>query len=182
MMPSRAPARLVIAVVALGIGAAPLAPQSAPVGSISVSAGSMAFDVSGTGTAPTAALRADRALIERWLLAEIGLGYAPIKEQFRVRPTRLGMLDAQLQLQLPTPHVRPYVGMGTGAVAYLTQADGRESVAGGVSLAAGLRASLTRRLGLRAEGRLRYWDYSSSSADRFVNSAGEITAGLSRQF
>jgi hypothetical protein len=163
----------------LVFGTAPLAAQGAPDRTMSVSAGAMAFDASGTGNAPTFALRVDRTLAGRWLVGEAGLGYAPINEQFRTSPTRLGIAEFQVQFQAPLPLVQPYAGVGIGAVAYLTNAGGRGRAAGAVSAAAGLRADLTRRVGLRAEGRLRYWDYNSPG---FVNGSGEVTGGLSYRF
>jgi hypothetical protein len=86
----------------------------------------------------------------------------------------------QLQLQLPASHIRPYVGGGIGTVVYLTQAGGRSRLNEAVSVAAGLRAPLGSRLGLRLEGRVRYWDPSSGFG--FINGAGEVTGGLSVRF
>jgi hypothetical protein len=163
----------------LVFAAAPVPAQGAPDRTVSVSAGAMAFDASGTGNAPIFALRVDRTLSGRWLVGEAGLGYAPIAEQFRSTPTRLGVAELQLQVQAPLPLVRPYVGAGAGAVAYLTNAGGRGRAAEAVSAAAGFRADLTRRAGLRVEGRLRYWDYNSEG---FVNGSGEVTGGLSYRF
>lgn len=148
---------------------------------VSLSVGTMGFDASGTGWAPTAALRADGELGTRWLLGELGIGYAPIREQFRIHPTQLGMFEMQLQVQYPGTYLRPYLGTGFGAVSYLTQPGGRPRTNEAVSLGIGLRLPVGRRVGVRFEGRVRYWG-TSSSGSGFVNSAGEVTAGLSRRF
>jgi hypothetical protein len=173
------PFAILVAGATLVFSAAPVAAQGASDRTVSVSAGVMTFDASGTGTAPTFALRVDRALAGRWLVGEAGLGYAPITEQFQTTRTRLGVAELQVQFQAPLPLVRPYVGVGAGVVAYLTNAGGRGRAAEAVSAAAGLRADLTPRVGLRLEGRLRYWDYNSPG---FVNGSGEVTAGLSYRF
>lgn len=180
MRPSVAsPFLIPLAVTILVLGAVPLAAQSAPERTVSVVGGAMTFDASGTGTAPVFALRVDRTLAGRWLIGEAGLGYAPITEQFQSVRTRLGVAELQAQFQAPLPIVRPYIGGGAGVVAYLTNAGGRGRVAEAVSAAAGLRADLTGRIGLRLEGRLRYWDYNSPG---FVNGSGEVTGGLSYRF
>jgi hypothetical protein len=167
--------------VALSVAAASASAQYAPSRSVSLSAGAMSFDVSGTGTAPTFALRMDTELGRRWLVGDLGLGYASIEEQSAIDRTQLGILEGQLQLQLPGAYLRPYVGAGAGLISYLTQAGGRHEVSGSLSVGAGLRAPLADRVGLRVDGRLRAWD-DRSAGFGFVNSTSELTAGLSVRF
>ena len=160
------------------VGAPAAAQQSLP-HSISISRGFMEFDASGTGSARVFALRGDKALAGRWLLGEASLAYSPIREQFAGADTKLGIADLQLQFQAPLPFVQPYIGTGLGAVSYLSNAAGRGTATEAVSIAAGVRSDIWRRFGVRADGRIRYWDWNG---DGFVNSSGELTAGLSYRF
>jgi Outer membrane protein beta-barrel domain len=147
--------------------------------SISISRGSMEFDASGTGTADVFALRADRRLSGNWLLGELGLSYASIGEDLQSSDTRLGVAELQLQVQAPLPYVQPYFGAGIGTLSYLTNANGRGSMTEAVSAGAGLRVDIWRSFGVRADGRVRYWDWNGEG---FVNGSGEITAGLAFRF
>lgn len=150
-----------------------------PTRSISVSRGSMEFDASGVGTTDVIALRADRRLAGSWLLGELGLAYSSLREDLQANDTRLGVAELQLQAQAPFPYVQPYIGAGVGTLSYLTNAQGRGSVTEAVSAGAGLRVDVIRNFGLRADGRIRYWDWNGEG---FVNASGEITAGLAYRF
>ena len=176
------PSRVIAVLAALAaVTFAAVEPAGAqqPSRGISISRGSMEFDASGTGTADVFALRADRRLAGRWLLGELGLAYAPIREDLQPAETRLGVAELQLQAQAPLPYVQPYVGVGLGTLSYLTNAQGRGSMTEAVSAGAGLRVDIIRNFGLRADGRVRYWDWNGEG---FVNGSGEITAGLAYRF
>ena len=170
------------ALAAATLAPASLAAQTSP-GAVSLSAGVMSFDASGTGYAPTVALRGEHGLAGQWLLGELSLGYASLGEQFEAIPTRLGVTEFQLQLQAPFRTVRPYIGAGGGAMTYLSNAADRGRTAGTVSFAAGARASLMRRFSVRVEARMRGWGGPCDGCtDLFTNSATELTAGISRSF
>jgi hypothetical protein len=179
--PSLRPGLAALTVVA-SVAAAPLHAQRGPVRDVSLSAGAMSFDGSGTGMAPTAALRASLPLAGRWLLVEGGAAYASLDEQFVTRPTRVGIAEAQLQVQAPLGVVRPYLGVGGGWLAYLTNAiDGQKSVEGTVSVAGGVRVDVSRVISLRSELRVRGW-HAMQDGFGFVNSAAEFTGGVAYHF
>ncbi len=121
---------------------------------ISFSAGVSQFDLSGTGTTSIVALRGEYPLVPA-LLIEGGVTIARPQQAFSDRGTLL-MPELQLQLQLPR-RVAPFIGLGTGFAH-----DGVVARYGGdanritVSGAAGLRAAITRQVGMRAELRVRY--------------------------
>lgn len=133
------------------------------------------FDLSGTGSSRLWAIRVDRTF-GRFLVAEAGASM--------MRPalqsgdtTKFIVPELQLQVQLPIARVAPYIGAGIGAAIHI--ADDR---VGGVdrdpafSVAAGSRLWITRRLGLRAELRLR------GIETRFTGSTADWVAGASWRF
>ena len=81
---------------------------------VSVNAGAFQFDLSGTGTAPMIAGRAELPL-NRYLLAEGGLSVARPEQQFG-GTTTFFVPEAQIQAQLPLAdgRVAPYLGLGAG--------------------------------------------------------------------
>jgi len=172
------------AFAAFGAVAAPARPAGAqaPGPELSLSAGAMQFDASGTGVAPTAAARAALPVAGRWLLAEGSLAYAALGEQFAPSPTRVAAAVAQLQLQAPLGPVRPYLGVGGGWVRYLSNAGGQPAAPGTLSGAAGLRVAVSGRLGVRGELRVRGWQRTSDGDFGFVNSAAEYTGGVTYAF
>lgn len=141
---------------------------------VSLSGGAFAYDLSGTGTVPMLALRAELPLA-RFALVEGGLMAARPDQQFGARTTFLAP-EAQLQVQLPLAggRVAPFLGVGAGAAFDLrerrfggTRADPTVSGAGGV------RAWLTEQVGVRAELRVR------GIGRGFAGSAAEWTLGAS---
>ena len=70
------------------------------------------FDLSGTGNTLFVGARAETEL-QRWLIGEAALGVFRPEEQFLTRATYFSP-ELQLQLQLPTYNVRPYIGAGVG--------------------------------------------------------------------
>jgi hypothetical protein len=79
-----------------------------------LSFGIVQFDLSGTGSTAIFGARLDRDL-QRWLVAEAAVGFFEPYEQFGGR-SRYTIPEAQLQAQLPLGSVRPYLGIGGGAV------------------------------------------------------------------
>ena len=162
------------------VSAISLEAQSSP--EVSVAAGAMQFDASGTGTAPVIALRAAVPLVGSWLLGEGNFSYASLDEQFSNAGTRIGVAEGQLQFQLPLARVRPYLGVGAGWLHYFNNAPAR-ATSPTYSAAAGLRVGLSPRLTARAELRLRGWNpYSQSAGSGFGNNAAEWTGGLAYTF
>ena len=163
-------ALLAAAVAAPARGQTAVAPRPA----VSVAAGVSQFDLSGTGSARVVAVRAERPLA-RALLAEVGVAVARPRQQFE-RTTTLVIPEVALQLQLPA-RVAPYVGVGVGDAM-----DFRPESVGGlrqqltVSGAAGVRAWLGERLGVRGELRVR------GIGRNFAGSTAEWTGGAALRF
>jgi hypothetical protein len=160
----------------------PVAPLASPALAqtnwrLSAGAGVLAWDASGTGESATIVARAGRAIFNRWLGVELGAGYAALDEQFGTTSTKTLSLDGQFQLQAPWTRLQPYVGVGPALFSYLTQPAGRDRVEPGFSVGAGLRAQVTRRIGLVADARIRGWNFERAT-DFTVNSAGEATLGV----
>lgn len=138
---------------------------------LSLSAGISQFDLSGTGTTSIIALRGEYPLIPA-LLLEGGVAIARPDQQFGIDGT-LVMPEVQLQLQLPR-RVAPFIGLGTGF-----SHDGAVAQLGGdandvtFSGAAGLRAAITRVVGLRMELRVRYigTGFTGATADWTLGAA-----------
>jgi hypothetical protein len=165
-------ALLVVGMPAAVRGQAAIADAAPRRPAVSMSGGAFAYDLSGTGTVPMLAVRAELPLT-RFTLVEGGLTAARPDQQFGARTTFLAP-EAQLQLQLPLAggRVAPYLGAGAGAALDFrgrqfggTQADLTASAAGG------LRAWLTEQVGLRAEMRVR------GIGRGFTGSAAEWTLG-----
>jgi hypothetical protein len=157
----------------------PLAAQTAQ-HEVSVAIGASQFDASGTGTVPMAAIRLASPIIGRWMLADASFSYASLDEQFSTVNTRVGVLEGQIQAQLPVAHFRPYIGLGGGWLHYFNNAVGRRTTTATVSGAVGLRVPVASRTLLRGELRLRGW--GSGSGSNFTNSAAEFTAGVGYAF
>ena len=138
----------------------------------SVSAGLMQFDLSGTGSAPMAALRLDLPWSTH-LWFEPGVVVSRPEQQFGARSTFV-VPEVHVHAILPLGTVAPYVGGGVGyALDLRANRDGEST--GSLSLAAalGARFQLTRRAGARAELRVR------TLGTEFSGSTAEWTAGLS---
>ena len=131
--------------------------SATPAGAVSLAGGRMGFDANGTGWASLVALDAMVSVGGRWLLVGGRGSYSAIQEQFQAGRTQLGFTEFQAQAQLPIGVLRPYVGVGAGAMAFLTRAGSRERVSGIASLAGGLRVAVTRQVGVGIEARIRQW-------------------------
>jgi len=174
--------RLTIPLLAALLGVATMLPaQQAPTRSVTLAAGPMSFDASGTGTATVVALSAVQTMPWRWVALEAQAAYAGLDEQSGGAATRTGILEGQAQLQWPNGRVQPYLGLGGGLVRYLTNANGRRAIEPAVVGAIGMRAALTDAWGVRLDARVRGWQFAGAT-DWAVNSSTELTLGLSRRF
>jgi hypothetical protein len=102
---------------------------------------------------PIVAVRAEHPLA-RPLLVEGGIAFARPNQQFGARTTLL-IPEVQLHLQLPR-RVAPYLGAGGGLLTDFRGADrGGNITRITFSASGGVRAVLTRHVGVRAELRIR---------------------------
>ena len=157
--PSRALARPLITAAAI---ASVTAPHTAHAQSyllargVSLAAGAASFDLRGSGTTATVALRGDAELTP-WLVGELGVGALRPNEAIGPRPIYV-VPEAQLQLQLRAGALRPYVGAGGGWF-YAIGAGRKGQSARAASAAGGARLDFTdARFGVRAEFRVRGMD------------------------
>lgn len=154
-------------VSSLALYVAPLSAQTGP--SIALVGGVSQYDLSGTGTAPFIAARADvvpgRA---RFMVFEAGLEFFAYDPQFGERRIHW-FPEAMIQLQWPSAYFRPYLGAGAG----YSFSSARDALT--LSAAAGLRISLASTWALRGELRLR-------SVDPWTGVTADWGAGLSRSF
>ena len=146
-------------------------PAQLPIPTFGLAGGVSHFDLSGTGSAPIAALRVDLPLFP--LIAEGSLTAFRPTEQNGVQRSYI-IPEAQLQWQLFPMFVRPYVGVGAGYFRAITGPDPhRNDVT--YSASAGIRAGLpTMPFSLRTELRVR------GIGSGFAGSATEWTIGISR--
>ncbi len=111
---------------------------------------------------PMAALRVDWRL-RRWLRSEVGVSYAigtynPSAGGVIPAPSRalqLGSATVGLRAEMPTPLVRPYIGVAVG-LAYRSEEDGDPFTRTMMAFPAGVRVLLSERVSLRAEARFRF--------------------------
>ena len=172
-------ASVLAALLTLGLGSSAAAQTSAQATaslrpSVSLSGGAFQYDLSGTGTAPMIAARAELPL-SRHFLAEGGLTVARPEQQFGATTTFI-VPEAQLQAQLPLAdgRIAPYLGAGVGAAFdRRTRALGGTQTDLSVSGATGVRYWVTDQLGLRAELRAR------GIGTGFEGAAAEWTLGTS---
>ncbi|MDT0632163.1 outer membrane beta-barrel protein [Rubrivirga sp. S365] len=161
---------------------------------VSVQAGGAAFDLSGTGSAFVADVRAHRP-ITRVLAVEGGVGFSRTAQQFGDVSYLLPNVEFQAGLPLGT-RFRPFVGLGFGAFVPLsdpgpfqitypggstTSGDFDPEFDGAIVLSLGLDAAVTDRVLVRTSGRLR-GTASLGGPDVFGGTFAEITAGLGYRF
>ncbi|HKP75440.1 MAG TPA: outer membrane beta-barrel protein [Longimicrobiaceae bacterium] len=144
---------------------APPQPFAGP--GITLAAGVMNFDLSGTGNTPTFALRADLPLSRIFSLEAAVAGARPNEQS---GTSTILFPEVQLQAGLPLGRITPYAGAGLGIYRL-------EGVGGGnsdltFSGGAGLRAALTERLGVVLDGRVH------GIGTDFSASTSELTLGL----
>lgn len=159
---------LAVAAIAVSLIAFPATAQRIrPRSEIGIAGGVAQFDLSGTGTAPFAALRVDRELTP-WLILDGALGMLRPDEQVVERRTYL-IPEAQLQLQFASGTIRPYLGAGVG---YMKAISGAPRSYGIFSGSGGARVSVSPLVDVRGE--LRVTGVSATLA--------QWTLGLARRF
>ena len=143
-------------------------------GDVSVTAGRVDYDLSGTGHTSGLAIRWVKDLNSSVSLELRGLFARPC-QQFQscddVGPATLFVPEAQLQYRWKVARLEPFVGAGLGLStlrsSFHTAADPT------VVFSAGTGVRLTERLALTGEFRLRGHEF------RFVGTSTEVNAGLS---
>lgn len=146
-----------------------------------IAVGALSFDSRGTGTTYTVAARASQPLLGSWLAAELGLGYAPLNEQFSSTSTRTGNADLQVQFRAKTLRLHPYLGFGPGMLTYLSGAAGRKRIEAALSSGVGIRILLGSHSAAVVDARYRGWDLSTGGGAP-VNGSVEVTLGIGRRF
>ncbi len=122
-----------------------------PVRALGVGAGISYFDLSGIGSTTVFSVRAELEA-RRWLVLEASVGAIRPNEQFMQQRTYV-LPDVQMQLQLPGESLRPYLGIGVGAMLGTQSPRVRPSASG----AAGFRLLVPgTRIDVRPELRVRY--------------------------
>jgi len=143
---------------------------------VSLSGGVSQFDLSGTGTAPTIAVRGSYPL-NSVIRVEASLGWSRPEQRSQSGPNSLWTPEVQVQFAIPG-RVSPYLGLG-GGVAFETGRDtggfdpGSRVTASG---SGGIRVGVASGWELIGELRVR------GIGDVFEGSAAEWTVGVSRAF
>jgi opacity protein-like surface antigen len=144
------------------------AQQPAAQHSLSVAAGIMDFDLSGTGQSFVAAVRATRALTDH-VAVEVGGSFAKPDQQFG--PSTVIAPDVHLQYHWRIGRVRPYAGGGVGFAH--VRANLAESATDFTwSGAGGVRVDVTDRAAVMGEMRVRGIEVD------FAGSIAEWVGGL----
>jgi hypothetical protein len=157
-------------------GVASARAQGSSWGELSVTAGRVDYDLSGTGHASGIAIRATRDLTPHVGLELRGLFARPC-QQFQsckdVGPATLFVPEAQLQYRWNAGRLQPFVGAGLGLSALRSSFYKATDWDPTVSFSAGTGVRLTDRVALTGEFRLRGHEF------RFVGTSTEVNAGLS---
>ena len=163
-----------LAFVVLVSGAAPAHAQDSSWGEVSVTAGRVDYDLSGTGSAAGLAIRVRKDFTPGLGLELRGLFARPC-QQFQscedVGPATLFVPEAQLQYRWSAGRLEPFVGAGLGLSALRSSV--HTDVDPTVVFSAGTAVRLTDRLALNGEFRLRGHEF------RFVGTSTEMNVGLS---
>ena len=144
---------VVVLIIALAVLPEPAQAQAQIGRTVGVSVGAMQFDLSGTGTAPAAALRFTLPL-SRVVLFEAGTLVARPEQQFGSTTTFI-VPEAAIQFQVPR-RIAPYLGIGTGWAMDL-RGDSQGGTVSRVTFsgAAGVRAAVSANAGITGELRVR---------------------------
>jgi hypothetical protein len=149
-------------------------PTSPSLGDLSVTAGRVDYDLSGTGHTSGLAIRWGRDLTSNVSFEVRGLFARPC-QQFQscqdVGPATLFVPEAQLQYRWKAARLEPFVGAGLGFSAL--RSSFHTNMDPTVVFSAGTGVRLTDRLALTGEVRLRGHEF------RFVGTSSEVNAGLS---
>lgn len=142
------------------------------------------YDFGGDDNHPMAALRSDWRL-RSWLRSELSFAYAFADLEDGTTSPDVGDDDdlnshllaatVGLNAELPSPVLRPYVGIAAGLFSRLDDGDGGDFVRPTLAVPVGVRIPFSRNLALRAEVRWRFDEHPDGGAavDR------EHTVGLS---
>jgi hypothetical protein len=122
LLPARASSILGLAAIAVA-SSMPLAAQSSSRGHVGVGlvAGPVQFDMSGTGTTASGALRVDEE-VASWLVLEQSLGVMHPEQQYVNQATYI-VPELQMQVQETFTRVHPYLGLGVGILKPLSGGD-----------------------------------------------------------
>lgn len=148
-------------------GASPAAAQSL----LTLTAGPSQYDLSGTGTAPFAAVRV-MVPVHPVLSVEPSLGWMSYDSQFDDRTT-LWFPEGQLVLHPWAGRVRPYLGAGAGVA--LVSGPGDDDIETTLSAALGALFDLNETWGVRGELRIR-------AVDPWVGTTADWGLGVTRRF
>lgn len=139
--------------------------------SVALVGGISQFDLSGTGTTGVLGLRGE-VHAKRWLVLEAGLTAFRPQEQSGKTAT-YAIPEVQVQLQVPSRGVRPYLGLGVGSLLSTGDRDAQRTVSG----AGGVRIAIPEsRFDVRAELRVR------GIGESFTGSMAEWTLGSGYRF
>ncbi len=153
---------------------APLKAQDLASPSVAVMGGAFSYDIDGRGDGVVGfgALRF-RLPLSRYVMLEPSIGRTRFTAELDSTRVEAGadeevgllLVDFQVQIQLPSGRLRPYVGLGAGGVLDLRDARSPDDyVVSTFTLAGGLALDLGAGFGLRAEARGRFLDETQSSA------------------
>jgi hypothetical protein len=146
---------------------------------VTLGVGVLQYDLGGRETIPLATLRGDWRLSRVWR-GELGVAYGFGDLPRTPGDPGTGLTNAHvlsptvgLLAELPTPYLRPYAGAAAGVFARFD--DGDDFVRPTLAFPVGVRAVLSPRVALRAEGRFRFDQMPSGAAAP----NRELTVGLS---
>lgn len=164
-----------VAAAGLVAGSPRLGAQEIPPPAVALIGGAFRYDLDGIGTEPFVALRLDLPMAT-WLYLEPSFGYVTYTSR---GGSHIRHLTAEVQVQGSMPFGRwhPYLGGGAGGFFDLRkQRAGADFVQPTVSGSGGVRFTLPRGLGVRAELRVR------GMGEHFAGSATEWSGGISKSF
>jgi hypothetical protein len=150
---------------------------------LALQVGTFMFDRGGDESTASVALRASWKY-NRFVWGEVGamgsrvrralLSGSPVTLDRRERATLAG-LDVGVQAQLPLPVVQPYIGVATGFFGYFEGNSGNNLIRPSHHAMGGVRTAIGQHLGLRAELRARFDQFS----DGGTSNNFEQTVGIS---
>ena len=162
------PVSLSAAALALSTAGAAAQTATPPAGpGITLAAGVMNFDLSGTGNTAVGAIRADFPL-SRIFAVEAAVAVAKPDQQFG--SSTIVFPEVQLQASAPLGRVAPYAGVGVGIYRLSAPGGGNSDVT--FSAGAGARVGITDRVGLVLDGRIH------EVGTGFNGTTAELTVGV----
>ena len=161
--------RTLLGAAVAAVLALPAAAQTAArPATLSIQAGGFMYGMESSGVSPMAAARVDWP-ITRFLRVEAGGSFARAGavihlDQYETPTavdghTHLFTATVGVQVELPTRHANPYIGVANGLFARRDPSLGERFVASTREIMGGVRIPYNNRLGVRAEARLRLDDH-----------------------